>query len=98
MVKGIKYQMAILFMNNYPAGGDRRTLAFIFRGRNDLRGYLWWGTCDLGFSSSRWQKRGRSKKISSSHAHWVLFKEMSAHEGSDVFKSETFPFTCFYFK
>ena len=33
------------------------------------------------------EKRGNNQ-ISSSHAHWVLFKEMSPHVGSDVFKNE----------
>lgn len=40
VVKGIKYQIATLFMNNYPAGGDKKTLPCIFRDLNDLRGYL----------------------------------------------------------
>lgn len=40
--------------------------------------------------SDRKGRGGKNKQISS-HARWVLFKEMSPHVGSDVFKSETFP-------
>lgn len=45
-------------MNDYPAGEDRKTLAFVFSDLGGLRGYLPWGTCDPPYTIASHRKKG----------------------------------------